>query len=110
MQNQFCFTGVKHGQQLKLPPEKILQIHWLDIIINTKLWRWQRTNQQTAENEINGRRRKWIGHTLTKQSYSITHQALTWNPQGKRKRGRLKEILKEGPGDRDPKNRSTWGE
>ena len=35
-------------------------------------------------------RRKWgwIGHTLRKPAYSTTRQALTWNPQGKRKRGR----------------------
>ena len=35
-------------------------------------------------------RRKWgwIGHTLRKPASSTTPQALTWNPQGKRKRGR----------------------
>ena len=34
-------------------------------------------------------RRKWgwIGHTLRKPASSTTRQALTWNPQGKRKRG-----------------------
>ena len=31
---------------------------------------------------------KWIGHTLRKPLFNITRQALTWNPQGKRKRGR----------------------
>ena len=34
------------------------------------------------------RRWKWIGHTLRKSSTNFTRQALTWNPQGKRKRGR----------------------
>ena len=29
-----------------------------------------------------------LGHTLRKPSTSITRQALSWNPQGKRKRGR----------------------
>ena len=29
----------------------------------------------------------WIGHTLRKPASTITRQALTWNPQGKRKRG-----------------------
>ena len=29
-----------------------------------------------------------IGHTLSKPASSTTRQALTWNPQGKRKRGR----------------------
>ena len=30
----------------------------------------------------------WIGHTLRKPAPSIARQALNWNPQGKRKRGR----------------------
>ena len=34
------------------------------------------------------RRWRWIGHTLRKPSTNITRQALFWNPQGKRKRGR----------------------
>ena len=32
----------------------------------------------------------WLGHTLRKPNSNITRQALTWNPQGKRKRGRPK--------------------
>ena len=34
------------------------------------------------------RRWGWLGHTLRKPASNITRQALTWNPQGKRKRGR----------------------
>ena len=34
------------------------------------------------------RRRSWIGPTLRKAPNNITRQALRWNPQGKRKRGR----------------------
>ena len=30
----------------------------------------------------------WIGHQLRKDPGNITRQALRWNPQGKRKRGR----------------------
>ena len=33
---------------------------------------------------------KWIGHTLRKPHNSVTKQALFWNPQGKRNRGRPK--------------------
>ncbi|VDO68447.1 unnamed protein product, partial [Schistosoma curassoni] len=39
------------------------------------------------------RRWEWIGHTLRKSSNCITRQALTQNPEGKRKRGRLKNTL-----------------
>ncbi|VDP03208.1 unnamed protein product [Schistosoma margrebowiei] len=71
---------------------KILYIHWPDTIRNSLLW--ERTNQLPAEEEIRKRRWKWIGHTLRKSSNRITRQALTWNPEGKRKRGRPKNTLR----------------
>ncbi|VDO74132.1 unnamed protein product [Schistosoma margrebowiei] len=55
---------------------------------------WERTNQLPAEEEIRKRRWKWIGHTLRKSSNCVTRQALTWNPEGKRKRGRPKNTLR----------------
>ncbi|VDP55561.1 unnamed protein product [Schistosoma margrebowiei] len=63
-----------------------------DTISNSLLW--ERTNQLPAEEEIRKRRWKWIGHTLRKSSNCITRQALTWNPEGKRKRGRPKNTLR----------------
>ncbi|CAH8650448.1 unnamed protein product [Schistosoma curassoni] len=71
---------------------KILNIHWPDTISNSLLW--ERTNQLPAEEEIRKRRWKWIGHTLRKSSNCITRQALTWNPEGKRRRGRPKNTLR----------------
>ena len=65
---------------------RILRIRWPITINNNDLW--QRTNQRPADAEIMMRRWRWIGHTLRKPSTSITRQALSWNPQGKRKRGR----------------------
>ena len=65
---------------------RILQIHWPETINNKDLW--QRTGQLAAEEEIKRRKWRWIGHTLRKAPTSITRQALTWNPQGRRKRGR----------------------
>ncbi len=67
---------------------RILQIRWPDTVRNCDLL--QRTNQLPVEQEIRKRKWRWIGHTLRKPSTSITRQALTWNPQGKRKRGRPK--------------------
>ncbi|MEE4247398.1 MAG: reverse transcriptase domain-containing protein [Kangiellaceae bacterium] len=67
---------------------KILRIHWPETINNKDLW--QRTNQLPAKQELRRRRWRWIGHTLRKPPSNITRQALTWNPQGKRKRGRPK--------------------
>ncbi|VDP69755.1 unnamed protein product [Schistosoma curassoni] len=71
---------------------KILNIHWPDTISNSLLW--EKTNQLPAEEEIGKRRWKWIGHTLRKSSNCITKQAVTWNPEGKRKRGRPKNTLR----------------
>ena len=65
---------------------KILRIHWPETISNKELW--QKTGQLAAEEEIKRRKWRWIGHTLRKPSTTITRQALTWNPQGRRKRGR----------------------
>ena len=65
---------------------RILQIRWPDTISNQDLW--QRTNQQPADEEIIQRRWRWLGHTLRKPASNITRQSLSWNPQGKRKRGR----------------------
>ncbi|VDP42960.1 unnamed protein product [Schistosoma margrebowiei] len=70
---------------------KILIIHWSDTISNSLLW--ERTNQLPAEEEIRKRRWKWIGHKLRKSSNCITRQALTWNPEGRRKRRRPKNTL-----------------
>ncbi|VDP60207.1 unnamed protein product [Schistosoma curassoni] len=71
---------------------KILNIHWPDTISNSLLW--ERTNQLPAEEEIRKRRCKWIGHTLHKSSNCITKQTLSWNSEGKRKRGRSKNTLR----------------
>ena len=66
----------------------ILRIRWPNVITNEDLW--QRTQQEPVEELIRQRRWRWIGHTLRKPTSSIVRQALTWNPQGKRKRGRPK--------------------
>ncbi|VDO52926.1 unnamed protein product [Schistosoma margrebowiei] len=63
-----------------------------DTISNSLLW--ERTNQLPTEEEIRKRRWKSIGHTLRKSSNCIAKQALTWNPEGKRKSGRPKKTLR----------------
>ena len=65
---------------------RILRIKWSDRVPNRDLW--EMSKQDPVEVEIVRRRWKWIGHTLRKPPTSITRQALSWNPQGKRGRGR----------------------
>jgi hypothetical protein len=63
-----------------------------------------------AEEEIRRRRWRWIGHTLRKPPTNITRQALTWNPHGKRKRGRPKNSWRRDlPGGRRQADRLLLG-
>jgi hypothetical protein len=63
-----------------------IYIRWPDKIRNKDLW--ERADQEPVTKKIMWRKWGWIGHTLKKPACSTTRQALTWNPQGKRKRGR----------------------
>ena len=65
---------------------KIMNIRWFDEVRNEDLW--QRANQDPINTQIKRRKWVWIGHTLRKPPNSITRQALKWNPQDKRSRGR----------------------
>ena len=65
---------------------RIYNIRWPDKIRNEDLW--ERAGQNPVAEQILRRKWGWIGHTLRKPEASTTCQALTWNPQGKRKRGR----------------------
>jgi len=67
---------------------KILRIFWLGWITNNVLWK--RTKQPRIDLQIRKRKWGWLGHTLWKLIDDITRQALEWNPQGKRSRGRPK--------------------
>ena len=67
---------------------KILRIFWPDQKTNVELWK--RTKQPRIDLQIRKRKCGWLGHTLRKRADDITRQALEWNPQGKRRRGRPK--------------------
>ena len=70
---------------------RILRVHWPDKISNISLW--ERAQQITAEWEIGRRKWRWIEHMFRKPVASTTRQALSWNPQGKRRRGRPEKHL-----------------
>jgi hypothetical protein len=67
---------------------KILRIFWPDQITNEELWKG--TKQPRIDLQIRKRKWGWLGHTRRKPSDDIARQALEWNPQGKRRRGRPK--------------------
>ena len=68
---------------------RILHLKWFDRVPNTVLW--TRAKQEPMVIQIRRRKWRWIGHTLRQEPSNITRQALEWNPQGKRKRGRPKQ-------------------
>ena len=71
---------------------KILRIRWPETITNEELW--ERTGQKPLDRQIKKRKWSWIGHTLRKPSGITEKDALDWNPQGKRRRGRPKKTWK----------------
>jgi len=56
------------------------------VISNEELW--ERTEDIEMSMQIKRRKWKWIGHTLRKGNEAIKREALDWNLQGKRRRGR----------------------
>ena len=87
---------------------RIYKINWTDKISNIELW--SRARQEPAENQILKRKWGWIGHTLRKPPTSVTHQALTWNPQGKRKRGRPKNSWRRDTEEEMRRLATSWGD
>lgn len=70
---------------LKNCPRRTLHIHWSDRI---------RNNVTITGSEIGRRWCQWIGQTLEEPVSNTTRHILTWNPQGKKKRGRPKDTLR----------------
>ncbi|KAG7301472.1 hypothetical protein JYU34_014438 [Plutella xylostella] len=67
---------------------RILRIYWPRTISNAELWRL--TKQKPIEQEILTRKWRWLGHTLRRPDEFPSKQVLSWQPTGKRKRGRPK--------------------
>ena len=81
----------------------ILKLQWSDKTTNENLW--ERARQRPVEQELRYRRWRWLGHTLWRPRKSITRQALSWNSQGKRKKGRPKNTWTR---EMESEIRKTW--
>ena len=68
---------------------QILRLRWQDKVPNIDLWK--RSRQEPMAVQIRRRKWRWVGHTLRKAHTNVTRQALEWNPQGNRRRGRPKQ-------------------
>jgi len=87
---------------------RIFHIRWPEKIRNAELW--QRAGQEPVESQILKRKWGWIGHTLRKPKSSVTRQALQWNPQGKRSRGRPKNSWRRDTDAELKKLGISWNE
>ena len=85
-----------------------MNIKWIDKITNEELWRI--TQRKSIENQIKRRKWNWIGHTLHKEVGAIEKTALDWNPQGYRRRGRLRRTWRRTVEDEIRGTGKTWNE
>ena len=68
---------------------RLLKIYWPMRVSNEEVRR--RANTETISELVRKRRWTWIGHVLRMDNSCLPRVALTWAPEGKRKRGRPKE-------------------
>ena len=67
---------------------RVMKIKWQDKISNRELL--ERANVEKLSEEVRRRRWRFIGHVLRQQPDNDCVTALTWTPEGTRKRGRPK--------------------
>jgi hypothetical protein len=60
--------------------------------------------------QVRKRKWGWLGHTLRKTPVNLTRQALEWNPQGKRRRGRPKNTWRRTMLEEAKEINKTWAE
>jgi hypothetical protein len=78
------------------------------MISNEELWR--RTEETEISMQIKRWKWNWIGHTLRKGNEATEREALDWNPQGKRKRGRPKQTWRRSVHNEALEEGKSWGE
>jgi hypothetical protein len=86
----------------------IFKIFWPNTISNEELR--SLAHETPLEQQIKCRKWKWIGHTLRKSPTAIENQALNWNPQGQRRRGRPRMTWKRTVVEEGGKACKTWKE
>lgn len=85
---------------------KILRIFYPETITNNELY--ERAQIDTIDNLVKQKKWRWIGHTLRRTECHITRQALEWNPQGSRRRGRPRLTWRRKVENELTKANSTW--
>ena len=68
---------------------RLFKIYWPMRVTNEEIR--ARAGLETISKQVARRRWAWLGHVLRMDHYSHPRIALTWVPEGKRKRGRPRE-------------------
>ncbi|XP_073821325.1 uncharacterized protein [Musca autumnalis] len=87
---------------------RIYGIYWPNTITNNALWNM--SNQQPLEDEIKGKKYRWLGHTMRKASTGVTKQLIEYIPQGSRRIGRPKNTWRRQVESELKESRITWSE
>jgi hypothetical protein len=77
------------------------------VISNEEFWR---TGKIEISMQIRRRKWNWIGHTLRKGHETVEREALDWNPQRKRKRGRPRHKWRRTVHNEALKKAKSWSE
>ena len=85
--------------------KKIMKIRWPMKSSNEELYRL--TSTKPVSETIRERRWRYIGHILKREPSSHVRVALTWKPEGRRKKGRPKETWRRTV-EREMKTRFGW--
>ena len=67
-----------------------------------------RAGMETISKQVARRRWTWLGHVLRMDHHSHPRIALTWVPEGKRKRGRLRETWRTVERELEKGGLRTW--
>ena len=89
-----CVISIQYSQEVidifqQKCLRKIFKIHWPMKITNAEVR--TKTGSTRVSEQMKIRRRQWLGHVLRMEPDSLPRTAITWAPEGKRKRGRPKE-------------------
>jgi hypothetical protein len=71
---------------------------------------WRRTGETEISIQIKRRKWTWIGHTLRKGNEAIKREVLDWNPQGKSRRGRPKQMWRRSVHNEALEKVKRWSE
>ena len=88
---------------------RILKIRWQDHVSNETIL--ERAQMTTVSEEVLRKRWKYIGHILRKEPGNDCVTAMTWAPEGKRKRGRPKTTWRRTvEKERNSAGWTTWSQ